>query len=650
MLLCLFMPNIWSLEEIVNEFDSFNRNLTELSFCEDPGKIRHGVRQPEVKPGALFPYKSQLLFNCNPGYVLQPNVKKMVCGSNGKWQPLSKPRCRPVMCPRPSISHGYVLVNGPDFSPKTSLEVHCENGYRLANKFVNMLECTMTGTWTGHNGAFTEEFPECVEATCPPLHDIENSNLLYEGSRGWDHGFKEGSKAKYACRQGFQMYGQGNGEGLCHNGIWTGNMKITCERLECDPPPSVVNAEVRIIENGVTLQTGIAYPVGISIIYWCYSGYAIMGSTSKLTCLQNGQWSPRQRPACQKVNTGKEKVQCRTPPTIQFGFIDDNQENYYAFSKVKYSCREGFHLVGPPELTCDVNGHWQPYKTPTCELSLDEPSFDWSSLGNVPYAPEKPHASEAPVQTWDSTGAQALSLLTAGCVMGILFLVLIIAVFTQRRGCRSQMCHIQLRSSVSSTNITGSLQEPPLYHDQDRAALIAFADGGHVALPSYEEATNSQQPSDLVYNGNAVVHRPLGFSANRHNRCVVLRSSGSHEHNNCNVGVPPRQLPPPASHSACQRSSSLADSLGSTDTVTPSEVSTTVTVDTLSSTMSHHPSSTSSTRAFCGSLTSFDTAGSGSVLNIEGVPLLEESETEKILTPTESQSVQLHQNSHDHPI
>nr|CAD7199331.1 unnamed protein product [Timema douglasi] len=79
------------------------------------------------------------------------------------------------------------------------------------------------------------------------------------------------------------------------------------------------------------------------------------------------------------------------------------------------------------------------------------------------------------------------------------------------------------------------------------------------------------------------------------------------------------------SHSASLRSGSAGDSMGSTDTMAPSDVSTNVTLDTVSSHTCSSGSQTASCRAICGSLASFDTS---SVLNTEGVPLLEESELE----------------------
>lgn len=42
------------------------------------------------------------------------------------------------------------------------VQVRCDVGYRLQNKFVSSLECTTDGTWIGHNGAFTQEMPVCV--------------------------------------------------------------------------------------------------------------------------------------------------------------------------------------------------------------------------------------------------------------------------------------------------------------------------------------------------------------------------------------------------------------------------------------------------------------------------------------------------------
>lgn len=70
------------------------------------------------------------------------------------------------------------------------------------------------------------------------------------------------------------------------------------------------------------------------------------------------------------------------------------------------------------------------------------------------------------------------------------------------------------------------------------------------------------------------------------------------------------------SHSASLRSgSATGDSMGSTDTMTPSEVSTNVTLDTVSSHTCSSGSQNASCRALCGSLASFDTS---SVLNTEG--------------------------------
>lgn len=60
---------------------------------------------------------------------------------------------------------------------------------------------------------------------------------------------------------------------------------------------------------------------------------------------------------------------------------------------------------------------------------------------------------------------------------------------------------------------------------------------------------------------------------------------------------------------------SAGDSMGSTDTMTVSEVSTNVTLDTVSSHTCSSGSQTASCRAICGSLASFDTS---SVLNTEG--------------------------------
>lgn len=105
-------------------------------------------------------------------------------------------------------------------------------------------------------------------------------------------------------------------------------------------------------------------------------------------------------------------------------------------------------------------------------------------LGNVGELPDVSMQTETShhnmlFPTLDSSGAQTISFVVAGCVMGILFLVLIATVLIQRHGCSNKLCLV-FRSSANGTSASGALHEQSTCHDQDRAALIAFTDGVQV--------------------------------------------------------------------------------------------------------------------------------------------------------------------------
>ncbi|PSN37886.1 hypothetical protein C0J52_21950 [Blattella germanica] len=292
---------------------------------------------------------------------------------------------------------------------------------------------------------------------------------------------------------------------------------------------------------------------------------------------------------------------CVSPPSIEHGGLFGPMEGmgYRVHAEVAYTCEPGYALSGEPVLTCAPSGCWEPSDLPECRDQS-------SSQDYKPYwPPNKEPAANAP--GLEDTVTLLVSLVTALGVMLILLGVCLVVVCRRRRH----------RGAPPSPPRASA---PPLIYDPDRVALIADgAQLGESSLPSYEEAVRERC-------SGGVGPSPGGLLPHRSHRGPHWTALGSGGRRARGDSAHVTRQSSSTSHTASLRSgSATGDSMGSTDTMTPSEVSTNVTLDTVSSHTCSSGSQTASCRAICGSLASFDTS---SVLNTEGVPLLEESEHE----------------------
>ncbi|XP_033608850.1 uncharacterized protein LOC111868224 isoform X2 [Cryptotermes secundus] len=297
---------------------------------------------------------------------------------------------------------------------------------------------------------------------------------------------------------------------------------------------------------------------------------------------------------------------CVSPPSIEHGslFGPATDGRYHVHGEVAYACQPGFTLYGYSVLTCAPSGCWEPTDLPECRRDLSLSPEDYKL-----YWPS--HSSEGRDQSvgLEDTVTLLVSLVTGLGVMLILLGVCLVVVCRRHR--HRGAPHSPPRNS-----------SPPLIYDPDRVALIADgAQLGESSLPSYEEAVRERCNAGGMglLSGGLVPHR-----SHRGPHWTALGTGG--RRTRADSAHVTRQSSSSTSHTASLRSGSAGgDSMGSTDTMTPSEVSTNVTLDTVSSHTCSSGSQNASCRAICGSLASFDTS---SVLNTEGVPLLEESEHE----------------------
>ena len=209
-----------------------------------------------------------------------------------------------------------------------------------------------------------------------------------------------------------------------------------------------------------------------------------------------------------------------------------------------------------------------------------------------------------------NTGTLTGVIATSCGVLGLLLLVMLVVALQRRLNLSAHTLSHQVQSTPPTYN---SQQEAVTGEEQDRVALIAFADGVQVVLPSYDEAvsghtgphlsrfnSDSSRSSNLSGRGTAD-YRPLPSIP------VNLRQTS--------------QLPPDSLHRDHHRNSiitttstntrdNVSIAFGSVDTMNVSDgTSTTVTIGTYDSAGSS-PSIAMSQRAAAGSITSSVSHGS----------------------------------------
>lgn len=662
------------------------------SVCFDPGPIEFGSKLPVVPE--RFPHKSLtvLHFKCNNGYGLQ-GKSKMICTTSGKWKPTRKPSCMLRTCPLPLISNGQASVIAAEYYPGSHVTLVCNNGFILRNKHNSLIECNANGTWASASSIFPSELPECVEKLCWSPELPKNGTINVHGRKSENGQFWPGSYVTYQCFPGFKLTSYEYSHRICRNGEWAGQSPI-CDIISCYKPQEILNGAYISIKTpsvSVDMLYAPSYPVGTVVTYMCDPGYTLVG-TDRIKCRISGSWSPLLPPVCQRSSDNGEPlcrlpmpishgdytvfgrserngaltgtiiqyscdvgykllgciqgrreckvgvwvgpqpqcvpyIGCDKPPVIMYGgLVGWNKKSpsvYPVGSRVYYMCYNGYHLSGEPQILCRSNGCWSSRIPPSCDIP-----FDRRTISRPPAAGVR-----------DLYDVKTISLATAGSVIGILVIILVL-ITLRRRLLPIGSRRIVLSSALQSNADQNNQSQAPHSHqiqDPDRLALIAFADNVQVVLPTYEEA---------------IREHPLGLPNIGSPSCLSSRSGTDRASFRLSRGrLPPAppyrgvRVPPPVlgdyqtlasarylpgGRNCAVRSSSVSastgESMGSTDTMTPSEVSTTVTVETLSSNASSGASSQAtgaSSRALCGSLTSFDTV---STANMEGAPLLEEKE------------------------
>lgn len=318
--------------------------------CGSPGSIEDGR-----VIGRDYILNSVVTYVCNPGFNLV-GANERLCRETGKWTP-NAPVCERVECSTPpTIANGF--FRGTDFLYQDNVTYECDNGFSLVGTAT--LTCSSTAEWS-------PEIPFCEMILCPrpPLVEhatYRNPNRLFF--------YRIGSKISYNCNPGYEMSANSlnpRGEIECLNtGLWEDSLP-ECQRISCPEPPA--------IQDGKSVYDSTKYRD--TVVYQCDEGYSVKGK-EQLTCQADGTWSGTP-PNCLLK-------ECKAPEYLLNGEL--NYKSLTPLSVIRYTCNEGYTLVGQEIRRCLANLTWsgeepscqpvdcgQPEQIPNGELLFEDTHF-----------------------------------------------------------------------------------------------------------------------------------------------------------------------------------------------------------------------------------------------------------------------------------
>ncbi|KAF4803966.1 hypothetical protein TURU_011608 [Turdus rufiventris] len=306
--------------------------------CEPPPDIPNGKHSGRLQDE--FHYGTAVTYTCNPGMALhgEPSIHCTTRdGQNGVWsEPL--PACG-AGCRAPA-SLGFAKLKEPYrdrtvFPEGSRVEFECQPGYSQLLGVSAAITCLRNQSWSA-------ALQFCQRKQCPNPENPENgravvlTDLLF------------GSKINYTCDQGYKLVG--GSQRICEvsgTGVsWSGDPPV-CQGVTCAAPPAIPHGT----HSGGDRDS---FSLGDVVTYSCSSGLAPAGNTS-LTCAsedgEHGTWRGTV-PRCQEVK-------CPPPPSIANGRHDGSAgAGHSPGSLVRYSCAEGYSLLGTATIRCSARGTW----------------------------------------------------------------------------------------------------------------------------------------------------------------------------------------------------------------------------------------------------------------------------------------------------
>ncbi|NXX86752.1 C4BPA protein, partial [Urocolius indicus] len=248
--------------------------------CENP-EVKNGGRSSGF--GTQHTYKDTVLFECNPGYVLNGS-SVVTCEADSTWKP-PLPTCDPVRCgPAPSFPFAELTGAVGDSSPAgTQLRYQCKPGYTAARGKSSVVTCQSDKTWSAD-----PDF--CIRQQCTPP-TVENGIVIADD-------FLFETDVTFACQRGYELKGSPSAKCVVSgDGVGWDTAPPHCEKQRSD----VLCAQPPSINNGTHNGTGgTAFVSGSVVVYKCEDGFTLATAAS-IRCEANDQhhgvWS-KPTPEC----------------------------------------------------------------------------------------------------------------------------------------------------------------------------------------------------------------------------------------------------------------------------------------------------------------------------------------------------------------
>lgn len=173
------------------------------------------------------------------------------------------------------------------------ITLKCDEGYELEGAEVSTCE---NGEWKPNNNA-----------RCAPLCEIPSGlpygNVEIHGNKASDHFYRKGAIATYTCQQGYFIDPESSEFRVCLEGAWSGPKGTCVEITGCRRPRSISNGYF-VPEK---YQFALEYDIGQRLHYSCNPGYILVGTPVQL-CLDDGSWSPKIAPVCERKGEKKNSM------------------------------------------------------------------------------------------------------------------------------------------------------------------------------------------------------------------------------------------------------------------------------------------------------------------------------------------------------
>ncbi|XP_061487863.1 sushi, von Willebrand factor type A, EGF and pentraxin domain-containing protein 1 isoform X2 [Rhineura floridana] len=319
-----------TVECLANGKWSMNHQQCVAVSCDEPPPVEHASPESGHR---LF--GDVAIYYCSDGYSLSGN-SQLLCNALGKWVPPAGkhiPECIADFCERPvSVSYSILEAsNKARFVAGSVVSFKCMEGFVLNTSA--RIECVRGGQWKPSPSTI-----QCIPVRCGEPPSIRNGYAI-----GTNYSF--GAIVAYSCDKGY--YIKGEKKRTCEaTGTWSDTMP-TCHPVSCGEPPKLANGVIEV-------ATGRFF--GSEVRYRCNAGYQLNGS-STFFCQANRQWHSEAPPSCLLLSCGK-------PPPLQHGF--SKGESFKVGAKVRFSCEEGYVLIGDDSWTCQNSGMWTKKQNPKC--------------------------------------------------------------------------------------------------------------------------------------------------------------------------------------------------------------------------------------------------------------------------------------------